>query len=99
LWTPTLAAGSSSSGFRGRGRGRSGGYRTLMAYRVRTRAVFLYGFAKSERDNIGPDELEYWRKIARGFLGVNDAQLGTMIEERELAEVDCDDEEENENED
>jgi len=56
------------------GQGRSGGYRTLMAYRVRTRTVFLYGFAKSERDNIGPDELEYWRKIARGFLGVNDAR-------------------------
>jgi hypothetical protein len=30
--------------------GRSGGYRVLIAYRPRTLSVFLYGFAKSERD-------------------------------------------------
>ena len=35
------------------GQGRSGGYRLLMAYRPRTLSVFLFGFAKSERDNIG----------------------------------------------
>jgi hypothetical protein len=35
------------------GGGRSGGYRTVIAFRAAQRAVFLYGFAKSERDNIG----------------------------------------------
>jgi hypothetical protein len=35
------------------GKGRSGGYRTIIAYRRAGRAVFLLGFAKSERDNIG----------------------------------------------
>src|ERR1700683_1838925 len=39
------------------GEGRSGGYRTIIAYRAGDRAVFLYGFAKNERDNIGDDEL------------------------------------------
>ncbi|MBI1208027.1 MAG: type II toxin-antitoxin system RelE/ParE family toxin, partial [Azospirillum sp.] len=39
------------------GQGRSAGYRMLIAYRAEDRAVFLYGFAKHERDNIGPDEL------------------------------------------
>ena len=34
------------------GGGRSGGYRTVIAYRARQRSVFLYGFAKSARDNI-----------------------------------------------
>ena len=29
------------------GQGRSGGYRMLIAYRSRSRAVFLYGFAKA----------------------------------------------------
>ena len=41
------------------GQGRSGGYRALMAFRSGRRAVFVYGFAKSERDDIGPDELEF----------------------------------------
>jgi hypothetical protein len=39
------------------GQGRSGGYRVLIAYRAGHRAVFLYGFAKRERENIEPDEL------------------------------------------
>lgn len=36
------------------GQGRSGGYRMLIAYRAGDRAVFLYGFAKRERENIDP---------------------------------------------
>jgi hypothetical protein len=39
------------------GHGRSGGYRMLVAYRAQRRVVFLYGFAKNEKDNIEPDEL------------------------------------------
>jgi hypothetical protein len=35
------------------GQGKSGGYRTLLAYRRGERAVFLYGFAKSGRANSG----------------------------------------------
>jgi len=50
------------------GGGRSGGYRTIIAYRMKDRAIFLYGFAKSERDNIGPDELEDLRLVAHGWL-------------------------------
>jgi hypothetical protein len=35
-----------------KGQGRSGGYRMIVAYRVLDRAVFLYAFAKNERENI-----------------------------------------------
>jgi hypothetical protein len=41
--------------------GRSGGFRTIVGYRSQERAVFLYGFAKNERDNIKADELESLR--------------------------------------
>ncbi len=34
-----------------KGKGRSGGYRTIIAYRRARRAVFLFGFAKSTREN------------------------------------------------
>jgi hypothetical protein len=33
----------------------------LIAYQAGTRAVFLYAFAKNERENIDPDELLTWR--------------------------------------
>ena len=69
------------------GQGRSGGFRTPMAFRSQARTVFLYGFAKSERANIGPDELEFWRRLASGFMTMNDAQLLAMIEAQEITEV------------
>jgi hypothetical protein len=37
------------------GQGRSGGYRMIVAYRAQDRAVFFYGFAKSDRENVEPD--------------------------------------------
>ena len=46
------------------GQGRSSGYRTIIAFRAAHRAVFLYGFAKNERDNIADDELATLKKIA-----------------------------------
>ena len=45
------------------GQGRSGGYRMIVAYREKNRAVFLYGFAKSERANIDKNELVELRKV------------------------------------
>ncbi|HUZ63685.1 MAG TPA: type II toxin-antitoxin system RelE/ParE family toxin [Acetobacteraceae bacterium] len=72
------------------GEGRRGGYRTLMAFRAGRQTVFLYGFAKSERDNIGPDELDFWRRVARGFLDMDATQWRTMTAIREIMEVDRD---------
>ena len=55
------------------------------------RAVFLYGFAKNERSNIDADELEEFRRLARGFLGLTVQQIATLIAENELMEVTDDD--------
>ena len=42
------------------GQGRSGGYRTLIAYRSGSLAVFMFGFAKNEMDNID-ETISNWR--------------------------------------
>ncbi len=52
--------------------GRSCGYRTLVAYRSETRAVFLFGFAKNEPENIDDDELKNLQKAAAEMLGWDD---------------------------
>jgi hypothetical protein len=57
------------------GQGRSGGYRMLVAYRTGDRAVFLYGFAKDERENIDPDQLLTLRDIAASLLAADDEQI------------------------
>ena len=61
------------------GQGRSGGYRALIAYRSGDRSVFLYGFAKNERDNIKDDELATLREIAAGWLGADNERLEHAI--------------------
>jgi hypothetical protein len=39
------------------GQGKRGGYRLLIAFRSKLRAVFQFGFAKSDLDNIDDDQL------------------------------------------
>ena len=72
------------------GQGKSGGYRTVIAFRRGDRAVFLYGFAKNERSNIDAEELDEFRRLARGFLGLTAQEIGALIAENELMEVNDD---------
>lgn len=72
------------------GQGRSGGYRMLVAYMAQDRAVFLYAFAKNERDDIGQDELLSLREIAARWLAIDSAQIAKAIESDELQEVSYD---------
>lgn len=69
------------------GQGRSGGYRMLVAFRQQGRAVFLYGFAKSEQENIGPDELASLREIAAAWLEADAERMKAAVEAKELQEV------------
>jgi len=72
------------------GQGRSGGYRVLIAYRHDVKAVFLYGFAKSKRDNVEDDELDTARDIAKGWLEADARQFARAIAEGLIQEVDYD---------
>jgi hypothetical protein len=71
------------------GQGRSGGYRTLLAYRVQDRAVFLFGFAKSDRSNISTDELQALAARGAGWLLASDEIIESAIGDAKLREVHC----------
>ena len=76
------------------GQGRSGGYRTLIAFRSQLRSVFLFGFAKSERDNIEDHELKKLRQAADEMLNWSDAQVDKMLLNGGWTEIHGDDGEE-----
>jgi hypothetical protein len=76
------------------GEGRSGGYRVLIAHRAKTRSVFLFGFAKRERENIDDDELATLRDIAKGWLEANAGALARAVADGLIQEVEYDEEEE-----
>ena len=63
----------------------------LVAYRTGIRAVFLYGFAKHERENIDPDELQTLREIGAAWLAADAPRIARAIQEEALQEVPHDD--------
>ena len=69
------------------GQGRSRGYRVLIAYRAGDRAVFLYGFAKKERENIGDDELATLRELAAAWFAADKEHLEQAMQEGILQET------------
>ena len=74
------------------GRGRSGGYRMIVGYRVKDRAVFLLGFAKNERENIEDNELLTLRSQAERWLVADADRLQKELELGSLQEINHDEE-------
>jgi hypothetical protein len=64
----------------------------VIAYQTLQRSIFLYGFAKNERDNINDRELADLKKLAKHYLSYNDVQISTALASAELREVICDEE-------
>jgi hypothetical protein len=69
------------------GQGRSGGYRMLIAYQLADRAVFVYGFAKNERDNIEPDELATLRDLGAAWLAADVKRITQALKDETLQEI------------
>jgi hypothetical protein len=75
-----------------KGAGRSGGFRTIIAYRAGTRAVFIFGFAKSRQENIAARDQRDLAETGALILNLSTKAIETLIKGRELWEVVCDDE-------
>ncbi len=52
------------------GQGKSGGFRTLVVFREADIAIFIYGFAKTDKDNLDSQELRYFKKLAKDLLQI-----------------------------
>jgi hypothetical protein len=69
------------------GQGRSGGYRTLIAFRAGDRAVFLFAFAKNERDNVSANEVVTMKQLATMVLGLDERQLQQALIDGRIEEI------------
>ena len=69
------------------GGGKSGGYRTVIAFRRGQRAVFLFGFSKNELENIDDEELHVFRTRAQALLEMNGIQISKLIAAGDLTEI------------
>jgi hypothetical protein len=71
----------------GKGQGKSGGYRMLIGFRSKLRAVFLFGFAKSELDNIDDDQLATLRETAALWIAADAQKIEQALKDGLLIEV------------
>ncbi|MEQ1775142.1 MAG: type II toxin-antitoxin system RelE/ParE family toxin [Burkholderiales bacterium] len=69
------------------GQGKSGGYRVLVASNFGERWVFMFGFAKNERDNIDDDELKLIKRLAATFLNLSESDVRKALAAGELLEI------------
>ncbi len=69
------------------GQGRRGGYRVLIAFHGADFSVFLYGFAKSQRENLDPRELRIVHQLAGYWLNASPEEIKRALEAKELEEV------------
>ena len=69
------------------GQGKSGGYRVLVASNFGERWVFMFGFAKNERDNIDDDELKLIKRLAAKLLSLNERDMRKALTAGELLEI------------
>ncbi|MGI6855004.1 type II toxin-antitoxin system RelE/ParE family toxin [Mesorhizobium sp. 1B3] len=69
------------------GGGKSGGFRTIIVFRVGGHSFFVHGFAKNAKANVSTKELKALRQLAGLLLGFTTQQLATAISSGELIEV------------
>ncbi|WP_423187734.1 type II toxin-antitoxin system RelE/ParE family toxin [Alishewanella sp. d11] len=69
------------------GQGKSGGARTLLAFKLDDKAFFMYGFTKNQQDNISAKELKALKAMAKQVLGYTPAQLKVVLNAGEFIEV------------
>ncbi len=71
------------------GQGKSGGFRSILLFRRGSKTFFVYGFAKSDRDNIRRDELKAFRKLAGEMFTLDDKSLVAAMRNGTIMEIEC----------
>jgi hypothetical protein len=68
------------------GRGKRGGFRMLIGFRSDL-AIFLFGFAKNERENIDDDQLKTLREIVASWFAADENKIARALVDGILIEV------------
>lgn len=68
-------------------KGKSGGVRTILAFKLNDKAFFIYGFAKSKKENIDEKELKALKRLAMIYLNLTKEELSRTILRGELIKI------------
>lgn len=73
------------------GQGKSGGYRTIVAFKFEDNAFFVYGFAKSDKANLDIKELKAFKQLAKDLMSMDNKKIELALYNEKLIEVYSDD--------
>lgn len=71
--------------------GKSGGYRSVILYHRGNRAFFVYGFPKSERENIDDAEEQEFKELAKVLFVLSDNEIAKLVKTGVYKEIKCHD--------
>jgi len=61
----------------------------MILYKRGQRAVFVYGFSKSDRSNVKEDEIAALKELASELLAYDEATMAQAVTAGALVEVEC----------
>src|SRR5882762_4351188 len=86
-WDADLGGGVFKQRIAREGGGKSGGFRTIILFKVGGHSFLVHGFAKNEKANFTPKELKALKKLAASFLGLDAEALKKVSAAGEIEEV------------
>lgn len=89
-WDADLGGGVYKQRIARSGSGKSGGFRTIVVFRMRRHSFFVHGFAKNDKANVSAAELRALKRLATTLLELDAKALGTATSAGELIEVTTD---------
>jgi len=69
------------------GQGKRGSYRTILAFKSKDRTVFMFGFSKTDRENLDAEEKTLYKKLTKLYLQASLSTLEDMCLKGSLVEV------------
>jgi hypothetical protein len=69
--------------------GKSGGYRSIILYRRGHRAFFVYGFAKSDRENVSKADEQAFKESAEAVFSFSDDEIEKLLKAGIYKEILC----------
>jgi hypothetical protein len=69
------------------GEGSSGGYRVVVFFKSEEKAFFVYGFAKSDKDNITDRQLQNFKITAKQALALTDEEMKEALKRGIFKEI------------
>ena len=66
-------------------------HRSIIVAKAGRHWIYAYLYAKKDRENIAPDELAAFKKLAKDYGSASDARIAALLNNGELLEVCHDD--------